>query len=75
MALTVVKSGQAKDDINKVDGITGATLTSKGVAEMVTTGLQKYVDAFKVQTASSEVDENIPDVEDYQNIENIQKED
>ncbi|MCR4770232.1 MAG: Na(+)-translocating NADH:ubiquinone reductase subunit C [Bacteroidaceae bacterium] len=75
VALTVVKSGQAKDDINKVDGITGATLTSKGVAEMVTTGLQMYVDAYKVKASSSEVDENIPAVEDYQNIENIQKED
>lgn len=77
VALTVVKSGQAKGDINKVDGVTGATLTSKGVAEMVTTGLQRYVDAFKVksQATSEEKIDSIPAVEEYENIENIKKED
>lgn len=42
VALTVVKSGSAKAEY-EVDGITGATLTSKGVAAMVTEGLQKYI--------------------------------
>ncbi len=42
VALTVVKNGSAKAEY-EVDGITGATLTSKGVAAMVTDGLQKYI--------------------------------
>jgi len=39
--LTVVKKG-AGDDSFLVDGITGATLTSKGVGAMVTDGLNQY---------------------------------
>lgn len=69
VALTVTKSGKAEGD-NQVDGVTGATLTSKGVAEMVTTGLQKYVEAY--QPAAGTVDESeLPALEDYENIENI----
>ncbi len=41
VALTVVKKG-AGDDTFLVDGITGATLTSKGVGAMVTEGLSQY---------------------------------
>ena len=44
IALTVVKSGAVKNDKFEVDGVTGATLTSKGVAEMVQTGLKAYQD-------------------------------
>ena len=43
MALTVVKAGAAKAE-TEVDGVTGATLTSKGVAAMVTEGLQQYIE-------------------------------
>ena len=48
IALTVVKNGQvAADKANvEVDGITGATLTSHGVADMVHNGLQQYVKYF-----------------------------
>lgn len=46
VALTVVKKGQGAAEGTLVDGVTGATLTSKGVAAMVTEGLQKYADAF-----------------------------
>lgn len=46
VALTVVKAGKAGNNENLVDGITGATLTSNGVAAMVTEGLQRYVDAY-----------------------------
>ncbi len=46
VALTVVKAGKAGGDENLVDGVTGATLTSNGVAAMVTEGLQLYVDAY-----------------------------
>ena len=43
IALTVVKQGAGDKDLN-VDGITGATLTSKGVGAMVTEGLSAYVE-------------------------------
>ena len=43
VALTVVKKGESKAE-TEVDGVTGATLTSKGVGEMVQTGIQQYVD-------------------------------
>lgn len=43
VALTVVKKGESKAEA-EVDGVTGATLTSKGVGEMVQTGIQQYVD-------------------------------
>ena len=44
VALTVVKQGQSEAE-TQVDGVTGATLTSKGVGEMVLSGIQQYVDA------------------------------
>lgn len=42
--LTVVKNGKVEERKKhiQVNGITGATLTSNGVADMVTTGLQAY---------------------------------
>lgn len=43
VALTVVKQGQSKAE-TEIDGVTGATLTSKGVAGMVTDGLQEYIE-------------------------------
>ena len=43
VALTVVKAGSAQKD-NEVDGVTGATLTSNGVAAMVKDGLTVYKD-------------------------------
>lgn len=49
VALTVVKHGKVEPgkENQQVDGITGATLTSVGVANMVNSGLQKYVGYFK----------------------------
>ncbi len=44
VALTVVKKGASETE-TQVDGVTGATLTSKGVGEMLLTGIQQYVDA------------------------------
>jgi len=41
IALTVVKAGAAQKE-NEVDGVTGATLTSNGVAAMVKAGLTAY---------------------------------
>lgn len=43
VALTVVKAGAAQSE-NEVDGVTGATLTSNGVAAMVKDGLTAYKD-------------------------------
>jgi len=43
VVLTVVKQGQSKTE-TEIDGVTGATLTSKGVAGMVTEGLQSYIE-------------------------------
>lgn len=49
VALTVVKHGQVEPDKQncQVDGLTGATLTSVGVADMVNKGLGKYTGFFK----------------------------
>ena len=49
VALTVVKNGKVepgKENV-QVDGITGATLTSNGVADMVSQGLGLYLGYFK----------------------------
>ncbi|MBO4907351.1 MAG: FMN-binding protein [Bacteroidaceae bacterium] len=51
VALTVVKKGSS-ENASQVDGVTGATLTSKGTGEMVHDGLQAYVDVLtKAQSA------------------------
>ncbi len=49
IALTVVKNGKVEPgkENYEVDGVTGATLTSNGVAEMVTQGLQQYMGYFQ----------------------------
>ena len=52
VALTVVKAGAAQND-NEVDGVTGATLTSKGVAAMVKDGLTAYKDFLIAQDAAA----------------------
>ncbi len=48
VALTVVKKGKVEADKEtyQVDGITGATLTSVGVADMVNKGLAQYLGFF-----------------------------
>ena len=40
--LSVVKFGQAKDGVYEVDGLTGATITSKGVNSMLNDVLSAY---------------------------------
>lgn len=49
VALTVVKNGKVEPgkENSQVDGITGATLTSTGVANMVHDGLTQYIGYFK----------------------------
>ncbi len=48
VALTIVKNGKVEPgkENYQVDGITGATLTSNGVANMIHDGLQQYVAYF-----------------------------
>ena len=41
-ALKVVKSSELKNPASEVDGITGATLTSNGVSDMLQDGFKKY---------------------------------
>lgn len=49
VALTVVKHGKVEPnkDSYQVDGVTGATLTSQGVGDMVKNGLKQYMGFFK----------------------------
>jgi len=56
VALTVVKAGAAQSE-NEVDGVTGATLTSNGVAAMVKDGLTAYKKFFQ---ACDEEEEPLP---------------
>ena len=53
IALTVVKKGTGDSKTN-VDGITGATLTSKGTGAMVTDGLKAYESFLKAGAAAPE---------------------
>lgn len=54
VALTVVKAGAVKDDKLEVDGLTGATLTTNGIAAMVKDGLQKYIGFINTKTAAQQ---------------------
>jgi len=45
--MLMMKDGSGKSQLHKVDGITGGTITSKGVEEMLDRTLQVYVDYFK----------------------------
>ena len=45
--MLMMKDASGKDQLHKVDGITGGTITSKGVEEMLDRTLQVYVDYFK----------------------------
>lgn len=44
--ITVVKDGSGKSDAQKVDGITGGTITSKGVEEMMNRTMAVYAEYF-----------------------------
>ena len=46
-SVKVLKGGAAPDDIHGVDGITGGTITSDGVTEMLERTLQIYVPYIK----------------------------
>ena len=46
-SIKVVKAGNANDDIHKVDGISGGTITSVGVSEMIQERLKRYIPYFQ----------------------------
>lgn len=52
--LTVVKAGAVKDENYEVDGLTGATLTTVGIADMVQGGLQKYIGFINTKSAAQQ---------------------
>ena len=54
VALTVVKAGAVKEADFEVDGLTGATLTTNGIAAMVQEGLQKYIGFINTKTAAQQ---------------------
>lgn len=54
IALTVVKSGKVENASCQIDGITGATLTSNGVAAMLQEGLAPYATFFRSLTTPTE---------------------
>ena len=72
VALAVVKAGSVKDADYEVDGITGATLTTNGVAAMVKGGLQKYIGFINTKTAAQQAACEAP-CEEAQNCENTEE--
>ena len=54
VALTVVKAGAVKEADYEVDGLTGATLTTNGIAAMVQEGLQKYIGFINTKSAAQQ---------------------
>ena len=56
LAITVTKSGKAKDDLFEVDGLSGATITSVGVDEMIRKALTSYMFFLKNQNGDSIVE-------------------
>ncbi len=49
VSVKVVKGGAAKTDLHGVDAITGGTITSKGLEDMLYNNLKPYVSYFKKQ--------------------------
>lgn len=49
VSINVVKGGAAKNDPHSVDAITGGTITSKGLEEMLNSNLKPYVSYFRKQ--------------------------
>lgn len=60
VSLAVVKPGQKASDRDYVDGISGGTLTSNGVQEMLSNCLKHYEAYFAQQTAQTAMPEALP---------------
>jgi len=66
VALTVVKAGAAQAE-NEVDGVTGATLTSNGVAAMVKDGLTAYKEFLAVSCGETAEEEPVAECDSIGN--------
>jgi len=55
-SIVVIKGGSAEDNMHAVDGISGGTITSNGVTEMLKERLEKYLPYFKRIRPEAEVD-------------------
>ena len=55
-----MKAGAVKEADYEVDGLTGATLTTNGVAAMVKEGLQKYIGFINTKTAALQAAQEAP---------------
>ncbi|MDE0722043.1 MAG: hypothetical protein OSB28_01930, partial [Flavobacteriales bacterium] len=51
---TIIKGGRIIEDLHSVDGITGGTITSVGVGEMIDRTISIYQPYFESVTNSSE---------------------
>ncbi|WP_366183527.1 NADH:ubiquinone reductase (Na(+)-transporting) subunit C [Flavobacterium ovatum] len=51
VSITAIKGGAKPDDTHGVDAISGATITSKGVSEMIKRTVNNYIPYFKKQEA------------------------
>ena len=71
VALSVLKKGK-EGNLSKeyiVEAVTGATLTSNGVNDMIQAGLNKYADVIKAFAGGESTD--IPKVEEYEKVATI----
>ena len=73
MALSVLKKGKEGNLSQEyvVEAVTGATLTSNGVNDMIQAGLKKYADVIKAFAGGETA--NIPEVEEYEKVATIDK--
>ena len=62
-SISVVKGGVDEDDMHAVDGISGGTITSDGVSDMLYERLSMYLPYFKGQMPSIEVDSIFSQIE------------
>ncbi|MDA3819677.1 MAG: NADH:ubiquinone reductase (Na(+)-transporting) subunit C, partial [Candidatus Delongbacteria bacterium] len=53
VSVDVVKGGNHDDDVNAVDAITGGTITSYGLRDMLKNGIKPYLSYFNKQTQKS----------------------
>ena len=73
VALSVLKKGKEGNLSQEyvVEAVTGATLTSNGVNDMIQAGLKKYADVIKAFSGGETA--NIPEVEEYEKVATIDK--
>lgn len=58
----IVQKGGANGDIHKVDGISGGTITSDGVTDMIEERLSKYLPYFKIISPAMKVQEALDQI-------------